>query len=197
MAFHFHTSCHIRLPRYFNFARLKGNYSKRGTLSFLLFFLFFPPSLSSFLSLFLFFFRDVSTNVAYFEKRRVRVSARSSTLVDDETRLHTRNENPRSWRVERTPSSHGTPSSVDFLLFQAKFFYGSKKLCQVFRNIYVDPRRIQKGQNVVPRVGTGRVFFLSRLPTLVSGYILYFRKTASALLGHATCSWIYDCETWF
>lgn len=86
--------------RYFNFARLKGNCSKRGTLSFLPFFPFFPPP---FLLFFLPFFRDVSTNLAYFEKRRVRVSARSSTLVDDETRLHTRNPRSSS-RVERTPS---------------------------------------------------------------------------------------------
>lgn len=41
--------------RYFNFARLKGNYSKRGALSFLPFFPFFP-SPSSLFSFFLPFF---------------------------------------------------------------------------------------------------------------------------------------------
>lgn len=62
-----------------------------------------PPLLLFFLSFSRFFSRDVSTNLAYFEKRRVRVSARSSAPADDETRLHTGNP-PSSSRVEWTPS---------------------------------------------------------------------------------------------
>lgn len=62
-----------------------------------------PPLLLFFLSFSRFFSRDVSTNLAYFEKRRVRVSVRSSAPADDETRLHTGNP-PSSSRVEWTPS---------------------------------------------------------------------------------------------
>lgn len=149
---------------------------------------------------FLFFFCGSSMNSPYFEKRRVRVFAIVYFADDATTKLDCMRveRERRSWRQNRRSSVPTVPSSLIFSSSREVFLRFEETVSGFPQHL----RALRKirGQNAVARVCDGerpRSSFSPRSSPLSPSYILYFRKTASALLGRASHSRIYDYETCF
>lgn len=187
------------MSRSFKIAR-KDNYLRlfqRETRS-LLFALSFSFSFFFFL---LFFFFAAPRWIHRISKNGVSEFPRSSTSLMTRRRNSIAREPNENAGVGGRTGGSSVPTVPSSLIFSSsrEVFLRFEETVSGFPQHLRALRKI-RGQNAVARVCDGerpRSSFSPRSSPLSPSYILYFRKTASALLGRASHSRIYDYETCF